>query len=245
MDDSTEFSEMVSANIGKLAGDSDVQALSRIWVREIAPYQYTYNFSWLGRPIIQFPQDVMALQEIIWKVKPRVIVETGVARGGSTVFFSSMLQLLGGERKVVAVDIDIRNHNRKHIEASPFAERIQLLEGSSVSEETRDRVFAGVGDGSPVLVVLDSNHTHEHVLQELEFYAPLVGKGSYLVVLDTLIEDMPENSFPDRPWGKGNNPKTAVMEFLETNPRFVIDKEYDHKLLISCAPSGYLRCIDD
>jgi cephalosporin hydroxylase len=240
-----EFKEEVRRNIAGLAGDKDVQALSRIWIREIARHRYAYNFTWLGRPVIQFPQDMMAIQELIWSIKPDVVIETGVAHGGSILFSASMLELVGGEGYVIGIDIDIRKHNRTEIEAHPLSRRVRLIEGSSVDDAVVSQVREMVGEGKKVLVILDSNHTHEHVLRELELFSPFVGEGSYLVVYDTLIEDMPLDLVGDRPWGPGNNPKTAVWEFLETNKRFKIDKDLEAKLSITVAPDGYLVCIAD
>jgi cephalosporin hydroxylase len=240
-----EFKEEVLRNIAGLAGDKDVQALSRIWIREIARHRYAYNFTWLGRPVIQFPQDMMAIQELIWSIKPDVVIETGVAHGGSILFSASMLELVGGEGYVIGIDIDIRKHNRTEIEAHPLSRRVRLIEGSSVDDAVVSQVREMVGEGKKVLVILDSNHTHEHVLRELELFSPFVREGSYLVVYDTLIEDMPVDLVGDRPWGPGNNPKTAVWEFLETNKRFKIDKDLEAKLSITVAPDGYLVCIAD
>ncbi len=213
------------------------------WIIESAQKRYTYNFSWLGRPIIQFPQDIIAMQEIIWSVKPDLIIETGIAHGGSLIFYASMLELLGGDREVLGIDIDIREHNRIEIEKHPMYKRIKMIEGSSIDEKVVSNVKDLSENKKSVLVALDSNHTHEHVLQELKVYSPLVTKGSYLVVFDTIIEDMPDDSFPDRPWGKGNNPKTAVSEFLRTNDNFIIDREIVDKLLITTNPDGYLKRI--
>jgi cephalosporin hydroxylase len=240
-----EFKEEVLRNIAGLAGDKDVQALSRIWIREIARHRYAYNFTWLGRPVIQFPQDMMAIQELIWSIKPDVVIETGVAHGGSILFSASMLELVGGEGYVIGIDIDIRKHNRTEIEAHPLSRRVRLIEGSSVDDAVVSQVREMVGEGKKVLVILDSNHTHEHVLRELELFSPFVREGSYLVVYDTLIEDMPVDLVGDRPWGPGNNPKTAVWEFLEANKRFKIDKDLEAKLSITVAPDGYLVCIAD
>ena len=240
-----EFKEEVLRNIAGLAGDKDVQALSRIWIREIARHRYAYNFTWLGRPVIQFPQDMMAIQELIWSIKPDVVIETGVAHGGSILFSASMLELVGGEGYVIGIDIDIRKHNRTEIEAHPLSRRVKLIEGSSVDDAVVSQVREMVGEGKTVLVILDSNHTHEHVLRELELFSPFVREGSYLVVYDTLIEDMPVDLVGDRPWGPGNNPKTAVWEFLEANKRFKIDKDLEAKLSITVAPDGYLVCTAD
>lgn len=245
MDEIERFAAEVRANVDGLAADADVQALSRIWVREITRHRYPYNFTWLGRPVIQLPQDLLALQEIVWDVKPDLIIETGVAHGGSLVFHASLLELLGGERTVIGVDRDIRAHNRREIERHPLARRIVLIEGSSTDDRVAAAVRAHAGGKRAVLVILDSDHTHAHVLRELELYAPLVTRGSYLVVFDTLIEDLPDEMFAGRPWGKGNNPKTAVWEFLKTTDRFRIEPRIPAKLLITAAPDGYLRCVSD
>jgi cephalosporin hydroxylase len=189
----------------------------------------------------------MAMQEIIWKVKPDLVIETGIAHGGSLIFYASMLELIGGNGRVLGIDIDIRKHNRVEIERHPLVKRITMIQGSSTNEGVVQQAcnFARGRRSKSVLIVLDSNHTHDHVLRELELYSPLVTQGSYLVVFDTIIEDMPRDFFPDRPWSKGNNPKTAVQEFLKTNDRFVVDKEIQNKLLITVAPDGYLKCIKD
>ncbi len=245
MNETNKFQAEVANNIQNLHDDPDVQALSRIWLREIAPYKYAYNFTWMGRPIIQFPQDILAMQEIIWNLKPDLIIETGIAHGGSLIFHASMLELVGEDADVLGIDIDIREHNRIEIEKHPMFKRITLMEGSSVDDETAKKVFDFAKNKQRVLVVLDSNHTHEHVLKELEIYSQLVTKDSYLIVFDTLVEDMPDSLSGDRPWGKGNNPKTAVWEFLKNNDRFEIDKKLESKLLITVAPDGYLKCIKD
>lgn len=203
--------------------------------------QYSYNFSWMGRPIIQYPQDMIAMQEIIWSIKPDLIIETGIAHGGSLIFYASLLELIGNGQ-VLGIDIDIRKHNRVAIEQHPMYKRIEMIEGSAISEETIEKVKAFAANYKKVLVVLDSNHTHDHVLDELNLYSPLVSKGSYIVVFDTIVEDLPEGYFSQkRPWGIGNNPKTAVYEFLKSNPDFEIDTAINNKLLISVAPDGYLK----
>lgn len=209
-------------------------------------HRYSYNFTWLGRPIIQYPQDIVALQEIVWRTRPDVIIETGIAHGGSTVLFASLLELLGGDGRVIAVDVDIRAHNRAAIEAHPLAGRISLIEASSVELATAERVRGAIGSAQRVMVVLDSNHTHDHVRGELALYAPLVTTGCYLVVMDTVVEHMADDAFPDRPWGRGNNPMTAVREFLASDRRFRVDRQIDDRLLVSAAPGGYLvRVADD
>ncbi len=222
--------------------------------------KYSYNFSWLSRPIIQYPQDVVAVQELIWQIKPDLIIETGIAHGGSLIFSASMLALLDlcdaieaattldpnkSKRKVLGIDVDIRAHNRAAIEAHPMASRIQMIQGSSIAPDVIEQVRQVAKDYDRILVCLDSNHTHDHVLAELEAYATLVGSGGYCVVYDTLIEDMPDDLIQDRPWGKGNNPKTAVREFLSRNKGFVVNEDIEAKLLITVAPGGYLRRVAD
>lgn len=252
------FQKQVSDNIDALGKDKDVQALSRIWSRETNKHGYTYNFSWMGRPIIQYPQDMLAMQELIWSIQPDLIIETGIAHGGSLIFSASMLELnaaCGGPKdaEVLGIDIDIRAHNRDAIEAHPMSRRISMLQGSSIAPEVIAEVKTKADGRKKVLVILDSNHTHEHVLAELEAYAPLTSAGSYCLVFDTLVEDMPEDMFGDRPWRPGDSPKTAVWEYLrrlQSDPRkdaagrdlsFEIDKRIESKLLITVAPDGYLR----
>lgn len=229
----------------RMAADSETGRLGVGFISKTAPYKYSYNFSWLGRPIIQLPQDIVAVQELIWQVKPDLIIETGIAHGGSIIFSASMLELLGGDGRVVGIDIDIRPHNRVEIEKHPMFKRITMIEGSSTDPEIVVKVRSIASGRQRVMVCLDSLHTHDHVLKELELYSPLVTKGSYLVVFDTVIEDMPPGFFPDRPWDRGNNPKTAVHEFLKTTDRFEIDEDIPNKLLITVAPDGYLRCVKD
>jgi cephalosporin hydroxylase len=226
--------------------DSQASANALRFITDTSRYKYSYRFSWLGRPIIQYPQDMIAMQELIWSIQPDLIIETGIAHGGSLIFSASMLELnaaCGGPQnaEVLGVDIDIRAHNRVAIEAHPLFKRISMIQGSSISPEIVGQVRAKAAGKQSVLVCLDSNHTHEHVLAELQAYAPLVSVGSYCVVFDTVIEDMPDEMFPDRPWGRGNNPKTAVREYLKSHPEFEIDKQIDYKLLISVAPDGYLK----
>jgi cephalosporin hydroxylase len=220
--------------------------------------KYSYNFTWLGRPIIQYPQDIVAMQELIWQIQPDLIIETGIAHGGSLILSASLLALLdmteaiqtGGlwdptisRRRVLGIDIEIRPHNRQAIEAHPLFSRIDMIQGSSIDPQVIKQAHDFAQNYQRILVCLDSNHTHDHVLAELEAYAPLVSVGSYCVVFDTIIEDLPANMYPDRPWNRGNNPKTAVWEFLQSHPEFVIDQEIPQKLLITVAPDGYLKRI--
>ena len=238
------FRSEVEANVEALRTASDAKAVSQAWMEVTEPYKYTYNFSWLGRPIIQYPQDVMAMQELIWVVKPDLIIETGIAHGGSLIFYASMLHLLGGNGSVLGIDIDIRSHNRAEIERHSMAARIQMLEGSSIDPDIFDRA-SRQAEGKTTMVVLDSNHTHDHVLSELRLYSTLVRAGSYIVAFDTALEYVRDLNAATRPWGPGNNPMTAVRAFLQENDRFVPDQSVDAKLLLSVAPGGYLRCVKD
>ena len=252
------FKKEVAKNIRRLGEDRDIQGLSRIWSRVTNQHGYTYNFSWLGRPIIQYPQDMNAWQELIWQIRPDLIIETGIAHGGSLIFSASMLALIDmceaieqkkpldpsiSRRKVLALDIDIREHNRTAIEAHPMGSRIQMIQGSSIAPEVITQVHAIASKFSRIMICLDSDHTHDHVLAELNAYAELTSVGSYCCVFDTLIEDMPREMFKDRSWGPGNSPKTAVWEYVKTHPEFEIDKSIQHKLLITVAPDGWLKRI--
>ena len=242
--------------IERLGQDEDLRRLTLEWVKSVNAKKYSYSFDWLGRPIIQYPQDMVAMQELIWTIRPDLIIETGIAHGGSLVFSASMLALLDlcdateagtvldpaqPRRRVLGVDIDIRAHNREAIERHPLAPRIDMIQGSSIDPGVVAEVSALAQGAARVLVSLDSNHTHDHVLAELEAYAPLTTVGSYCVVFDTVIEDLPAEMFPDRPWAPGDSPKTAVHEYLRSHPEFEIDRDIDHKLLISVAPDGYLH----
>lgn len=255
----TGFEDEVKIRIASLGIDRTLAESSSAFMLASTIPKYSYNFSWQGRPIIQYPQDIVAMQELIWTIKPDLIIETGIAHGGSLIFSASMLALLDmteaietgvifdpstSTRKVLGVDIDIRQHNREAIEAHPMAGRIQMIQGSSVAPDIIDRVKTIAQNYQRVLVCLDSNHTHEHVIAELDAYAPLTTVGSYCVVFDTIIENLPDDMFPDRPWGPGNNPKTAVWKYLETHPEFSIDKTIADKLLITVAPDGYLKRIN-
>lgn len=240
----------------RMKNDNLLVVTTSNWINLANSYKYSYHFEWLGRPIIQYPQDIVAMQELIWQVKPDLIIETGIAHGGSLIMSASMLAMIdyceaarqgtvldpkSNRRKVIGLDIDIRAHNRAAIEAHPMAHMIEMIEGDSTDPAIVADVQNRARGYERVLVCLDSNHTHAHVLAELNAYAPLVSKGSYCVVFDTIIEDMPEGSFPDRPWDKGDNPKTAVWEFLKEHDEFVVDEMIENKLLITVAPDGYLK----
>jgi cephalosporin hydroxylase len=251
-----QFKRECSEEIEIQGGDQELSNLSLEWIIAANARKYSYHYEWLSRPIIQYPQDMVAMQELIWNVKPDLIIETGIAHGGSLILSASILAMLdyaeavesgvhldpkASRRKVLGVDIDIRSHNRTAIESHPMAHMIDMIQGSSIDPDTVAQVSEYAKQYQRILVCLDSNHTHDHAFAELEAYAPLTSKGSYCVVFDTIIEDLPGEMFPDRPWGPGNNPKTAVWEYLKTHPEFEIDKQVDHKLLISVAPDGYLK----
>lgn len=253
-----KFKQECVAEIEVMGQDKSLAELSLNWANSANARKYSYHFEWQGRPIIQYPQDMIAMQELVWEIKPDLIIETGIAHGGSLIFSASLLAQLDmcdaikseqmidpkkSHRKVLGIDIDIREHNRAAIEAHPMSSRIQMIQGSSIAAETIEKVKAVAANYSRILVYLDSNHTHDHVLAELQAYAPLASKGSYCVVFDTIVEDMPKEMFPDRPWGPGNNPKTAVWEYLKTHPEFEIDKSIQNKLLLTVAPDGYLKRI--
>lgn len=245
MDDTQQFIEQGKRDVAAMAGDSVMRDSCRTWLQKATQHSYTHHFTWMGRPIIQLPQDMIAMQQIIWAVRPRIIIETGIARGGSLVYYASLLELIGEDGIVLGIDVDIREHNRGAIDAHPMRKRIEMIEGSSIASDIITQVHQRAADHHPVLVVLDSNHTHDHVLAELQAYAPLVTRGSYLVVYDTAIADVPPKVLGDRPWGPGNNPKTAVHAFLESTDRFEIDRELEHSLMLTVAPDGYLRCVKD
>ena len=262
------FEQDCNLEIKKMGDDSHFKKLSNDWVDASAGHKYTYHFEWMGRPAIQLPTDMVALQELVWEVRPDLIIEAGIAHGGSLIMNASYLAMLdycdaveAGEvvdpskpkRKVLGLDIDIRAHNREAIEAHPMSHRIDMIEGPSTEQNIIDQVYTYAKDYNNIMVILDSNHTQDHVLDELEAYAPLTSKGSYCCVFDTIIEDMPEGSFPDRPWDIGDNPKTAVWAYLKklqekqveasdgTRLSLEIDKKIENKIMITVAPDGFLK----
>ena len=251
------FSDRVE-RIDRFKDDTLLNSLAQQWVFESMKRKYLYNFDWMGRPIIQYPQDMVAIQEIIWRVRPTLIIETGIAHGGSLILSASMLALLDycdaiesnmtinpsdSKRKVVGIDIEVRQHNRAAIVSHPLGSKIEIIEGSSTDSRIVNEVVEIAKIHSSILLLLDSNHTHEHVLGELDAYANLVSVGSYCVVFDTFVEDMPAGYFADRPWDKGNSPRTAVVEFLKDHSEFVVDESIQNKLLITVAPGGFLKRI--
>nr|WP_255435005.1 cephalosporin hydroxylase family protein [Rhodoferax sp. BLA1] len=250
------FAQERSERVQSYAQDQAFRALSQTWLRESMQHKYVYNFDWLGRPIIQYPQDMVGVQQLVWQLRPDLIIETGIAHGGSLILSASLLALLDmcdaieagttldprdSARKVIGIDIDIRAHNRAAIEAHPMATRIQMVQGSSVADDVVQQVHAAASGYKTVLVMLDSMHTHDHVLGELNAYASLVSAGSYCVVFDTFVDDMPPKFFADRPWDVGNNPKTAVRQWLSGHPEFEVDTALEQQLQITVAPQGFLR----
>jgi cephalosporin hydroxylase len=252
------FNDEKRQSISTYKNEVSWRGIGNEWLIHAFKKKYMYNFESMGRPIIQMPNDMIAFQEIVWEVKPDLIIETGIAHGGSLIYSASLLALLDmcdaiesgkvldprvSNRKVVGIDIDIREHNRRAIEAHPMSSRIQMIQGSSIEPDTVSLVKDIAADYKRVLVCLDSNHTHAHVLEELQAYARLTSVNSYCIVFDTIVEDMPGTMFPDRPWAPGNSPKTAVWAFLNSTKDFVVDKDIDAKLQISCAPDGFLKRI--
>jgi cephalosporin hydroxylase len=252
----TEFKQEIAGRIAEMMNNKPLNDLAMTFLQATTQPKYSYNYHWQDRPIIQYPQDIVAMQELIWSIKPDLIIETGIAHGGSLVFSASMLALLdmcdaieagtvidpsNSSRKVLGIDIDIRAHNLAAIQDHPMASRIEMIEGSSIDPDIFAKVKKAAEGYQRVLVCLDSNHTHDHVRSELELYAPLTSVGSYCVVFDTLIEDMPADEYPDRSWGPGNNPKTAVWDYLKTHSEFEIDKSIPAKLLITVAHDGFLK----
>ncbi|NRB18915.1 MAG: cephalosporin hydroxylase family protein [Rhodobacteraceae bacterium] len=252
----TQFQSDIPLRISQMHANTDLQDSALSFLRASAGAEYSYNFHWMGRPIIQYPQDIVAMQELIWEVKPDLIIETGIAHGGSLIFSASMLAMLDvneaieagktldpsqSRRKVLGIDIDIRAHNRAAIDAHPMRSRIEMIEGSSIGDEIIQQVQTFAAGYKKILVCLDSNHTHDHVLEELKAYAHLTSVGSYCVVFDTLIEDMEDDAYPNRPWGKGDNPHTAVQAFIQEDTGFEIDNSVHQRLLITVAKDGFLR----
>jgi len=244
MNPKEQFNQEKAENIAAQGKDESVKATALKFMLDSSVHKYSYNFTWLGRPIIQYPQDMVALQEIIWDLKPDLIIETGIAHGGSLILSASILQLIGEDGHVLGIDIDIREHNRKEIESHPMAKRITMIQGSSIEADTIRKVHEFAQGKKKIMVILDSNHTHDHVLNELKAYASLVTRNSYLIVFDTAVEDVPADyDWGIRTWGKGNNPKTAVWEFLKSHDEFIIDEMIHNKLLITVAPDGFLKRI--
>jgi cephalosporin hydroxylase len=242
MNEIEKFKKECEANIELQGKNASLKKATTEFLKESIDSRYSYNFKWMGRPIIQYPQDIVIMQELIWDIKPDLIIETGIAHGGSLIFYASILELIG-KGEILGIDIDIREHNKKEITAHPMAKRIKMIQGSAIDPAIVTQVREHAKGKKTVMVLFDSNHTHDHVLEELKAYADLTTVGSYCVVFDTVVEDLPKGVYDNRPWDVGSNPKTAVFEFLKTNSDFVIDKSIDNKILISVAPDGYLKRI--
>ena len=258
MSEEQKFRNQCDKEVKQQEQSKAFQSITREWVNESIKTNYSYHFEWLGRPIIQYPQDIIGTQQLLWSIKPDLIIETGIARGGSLIFYASILELIGqcggpSDATILGVDIDIRAHNRSAILSHPMSKRIEMIQGSSVEQNVFEKIKDKAKNKKRVLVCLDSNHTHDHVLQELRLYAPLVSADSYVIVFDTIVEDLPSSLINDRPWEKGDSPKTAVFQYLEELSaqeiigfdgapiKFEIDKHIESQLMITVAPSGYLK----
>ncbi|WP_037492589.1 cephalosporin hydroxylase family protein [Sneathiella glossodoripedis] len=262
------FRQEVVDTVSSYADEKEWRDLTHEWTKHALSKRYVYNFSSFGRPIIQFPTDMVAFQEIVWEVKPDLIIETGIAHGGSLIQSAALMANLDyceavqsnsvldpskSNRKVLGIDIDIRKHNRQEIEAHPFSHLIQMIEGSSVDSDIISEVRSVASEYQKILVCLDSNHTHEHVYEELKAYAPLTSKDSYCIVFDTVVEDMPDDFYPDRPWGPANSPKSAVYQYLDELEQsahlgadgekllFENNQMIEDKLFFTVNPNGFLK----
>lgn len=240
-----EFEELRIEWARAMAADRELRQKSLDVLTDADHHNWIHQTTWFGEPILQLPQDMFALQEVMFKTRPRFIIEVGVAWGGSLLFYSTLMEVLGGER-IIAIDVYIPDDLKTRIAAyEQLAHRISWIAGSSIDQATIDQVKKLIGDSRQVMVILDSNHTHDHVLKELQLYSPLVGKGHYLICGDTVVEYIPKQTHRPRPWGPGNNPKTALDEFLSQNDRFQVDERIENKLLLTCNPGGYLECRKD
>ena len=241
----SEFFSQRNKDIEDMASDSHLRDLSLQWMVESDRYKYTYNFTWMGRPVIKYPSDMIVQQELMWNLRPDLIIETGVAHGGSIIYSASMMKMMGITGSVIGIDIDIRDHNRKEIENHPMYDAIHLYEGDSTDTEIVQKVQKHVDKANTVLVILDSLHTHEHVLKELTLYSKFVSKHSYIILRDTFIEFFPKGYYSrNRPWDVGNNPYTAMHEFLKNNSSFMIDKMLSSKAVITETIDGYLKRVN-
>ncbi len=237
-----KFFKERSLDIKKMNSDKYFKELTMKWIKKSIKYKYVYNFTWMGRPIIKYPNDMIVMQEIFWEVKPDLVIETGIAHGGSIIYSASLLKMMGIKRfKVIGIDIDIRAHNLKEINRSSMRKYIKMFEGSSVDEKITKKIFTYAKKFKKILVILDSNHTHDHVSRELEIYSKLVSKDSYIILPDTYIGYLPNNTFPNRPWTKNDNPMTALQAFLKKNKKFKIDKYKSSKSMITEAMNGYVK----
>lgn len=236
-----EFEKVRNLAAKKMAADTQLRKDALKVLVKADKHMWIHQTNWLGEPILQFPQDMFALQEIIYRTKPDYIIEVGVAWGGSLLFYSTLMEALGG-KKIIGVDIYMPPDLKKRLYSyGKLSKRLTLINGSSIEESTIKKIKFIIRNSKKVLVVLDSHHTHNHVLKELRIYSQFIAKGYYIVCGDTVIEDIPEQKHRPRPWGHGNNPKTAVKQFLKENSNYVIDKQIENKLLFTCNPDGYIR----
>jgi cephalosporin hydroxylase len=240
MFDREAFERAKATNAERQSADDGLRRLALQIITDSDRFAYGYSWTWLGLPLLQMPEDMIAVQEVIWETRPDVIIETGIAWGGSVLFYASLLQLLG-KGKVIAIDLNLMDHVRDKIMSYPFSDRIRLFNGSSIDPAVVAQVKAEIPPGASVMLSLDSNHTHEHVLTELRTYGPMVTKGQFAVVCDTVVEDIPTQTHRPRPWGPGNNPKTALDEYLSETDGFVVDPRLAAKQLLTYHPGGYLR----
>jgi cephalosporin hydroxylase len=243
-DDRASFEQNKRAHATALGQDQQLFAAATELLTAADKYGYAYLWSWLGVPIIQLPADVMATQEVIWATKPDIIIETGVARGGSVLFMASLLELIG-KGKVIGVDIDIRAHNRDSIERHPMSKRVLLIEGPSTAPSVMAQVRQEIPANAAVMAILDSDHSRAHVLDELRHYGPLVTPGCYLIVADTRLGHLDASQTPQKRskvWLKGNEPLSALQDYLHETERFEIDPVINGKLILASSPGGYLRC---
>jgi cephalosporin hydroxylase len=229
--------------IARMNADPEMNGAVRTFMGKTFEHGYYRNFTWLGRPVIQYPQDIVALQELIWEYKPTLVMETGVAHGGALILYASILELIGGRGDVIGVEVEYRAHNREAVEQHALARRIRVIEGSSIDPAVVAEIARVAAAHERVMVVLDSLHTHDHVLAELRAYAPLVREGGPLVVFGTSVAEIDPAIDLKREWDQHRNPRSALDEFMRENDRFEVDGDINDKLLITDAPGGYLRCI--
>jgi cephalosporin hydroxylase len=230
---SDEFLRMRAEWRDSMADDAVLRQEAVDLQRHAEVHRYTYTWDWLGVPIIRIPDDVVVLQELFWSYRPQRVVETGIARGGSMLLDASLMKLCGQEPAVLGIDWKIFPHTIDSLRGHPLMEGVELLEANSASGESESAVKSFIGEADRAVLILDSNHTHEHVLAELDLLAPLLPGGGIVLVADTLIEEFPLGYYKDRPWDRGNNPATAVREFLFKHTDFHRSTEWSRRALLS------------
>ncbi len=242
MFDRNQFNEEKKENIKKAYDNPELHKSALDFITKSDQHNYAYNWTWLDMPIIQMPEDIMLVQEIIWETKPDIIIETGIAWGGSVVLYASILELIG-KGQVLAIDKVLPQHNIDAIMKYNFSSRIKLFEGSSIDESIVNAIRDIIKPTDKVMVLLDSNHTHAHVYEELKIWESFVTSGQYLVISDTIVEEIPEQTHRSRSWGHGDNPMTALNQFLSENNKFTRENDYNHKAICSFTRNGYLKRI--